>query len=88
MFSGLTTLRKLCNHPDLVTNDYSELCKEGEFTPVIGLPKKRRKKGEGTYQQEQSCGRCTDNNIITSVINGHPLLAECLPMCISFFVPS
>ena len=24
VFSALTTLRKLCNHPDLVTNDYSE----------------------------------------------------------------
>ena len=25
VFSGLMTLRKLCNHPDLVTNDYCEL---------------------------------------------------------------
>lgn len=25
MFAGLTTLRKLCNHPDLVTNEYSLL---------------------------------------------------------------
>ena len=24
VFSGLTKLRKLCNHPDLVTNDYSQ----------------------------------------------------------------
>ena len=29
MFAGLTTLRKLCNHPDLVTNDYSQLVAPG-----------------------------------------------------------
>lgn len=29
MFAGLTTLRKLCNHPDLVTNDYSLLVTPG-----------------------------------------------------------
>lgn len=29
MFAGLTTLRKLCNHPDLVTNDYSQLVTPG-----------------------------------------------------------
>ena len=29
VFAGLTTLRKLCNHPDLVTNDYSQLVTPG-----------------------------------------------------------
>ena len=55
VFSGLMTLRKLCNHPDLVTNDYCELRQlyngeegggrgEGDFT-TIDVPRgKGRKK--------------------------------------------
>ena len=49
------TLRKLCNHPDLVTNDYSELVKlgeengEGDFTMIDITRKKksRKKRSEG-----------------------------------------
>ena len=29
VFAGLSTLRKLCNHPDLITNDYSQLVVPG-----------------------------------------------------------
>ena len=29
IFTGLTVLRKLCNHPDLVTNDYRECATNG-----------------------------------------------------------
>ena len=39
IFSGLMTLRKLCNHPDLVTNDFSELV--------------RNEKGEGEEGEEE-----------------------------------
>lgn len=59
VFSGIITLRKLCNHPDLVTNDYSEqvarevkgtvssMTDEGEEDEdgfdTIPVPKNRRK---------------------------------------------
>ena len=35
VFSGLVTLRKLCNHPDLITNDYSELVAVGMKAPPL-----------------------------------------------------
>ena len=35
VFSGLMTLRKLCNHPDLVTNDYSELITNEKGTRML-----------------------------------------------------
>lgn len=52
MFSGLMALRKLCNHPDLVTNDYCEFHnnsnKEAAETAdglnTITVPRKQRKK--------------------------------------------
>lgn len=52
VFSGLMTLRKLCNHPDLVTNDYSELItnekgedeeEDFEIINISGRKKKKRK---------------------------------------------
>ncbi len=49
VFSGLITLRKLCNHPDLVTNDYSDLVRVGraeeeeDFVVLEAHQKKERK---------------------------------------------
>ena len=43
VFSALMTLRKLCNHPDLVTNDYSE-----QVTPSKGN-KGRANEGQSTF---------------------------------------
>ena len=55
IFSGLMTLRKLCNHPDLVTNDFSELVRnekgegeegeeeEGDFE-ILNVPGRKKKK--------------------------------------------
>lgn len=52
VFSGLMALRKLCNHPDLVTNDYCEYSKVGTSKEVDGpinglstipVPKKRKR---------------------------------------------
>ena len=59
MFSGLTKLRKLCNHPDLVTKEYSqdrqtggngEEEEEEEDGPTLLLdaPPIKRKKGQYT----------------------------------------
>ena len=55
MFSGLTKLRKLCNHPDLVTKEYSQDRQaggEGEEeeeeegpTLLLDAPWVKRKKG-------------------------------------------
>ena len=55
MFSGLTKLRKLCNHPDLVTKEYSQDRQaggEGEEeeeeegpTLLLDAPRTKRKKG-------------------------------------------
>lgn len=44
------TLRKLCNHPDLVTNDYSE-----QVTPN-GSKKDKKKEGQslGDFDDEES----------------------------------
>lgn len=53
VFSGLMTLRKLCNHPDLVTNDYSELItnekgedeeEDFEIINISGRKKKKKRK--------------------------------------------
>ncbi len=61
VFSGLTALRKLCNHPDLVTNDYSECRKQREEgneeeeaarsgCGIITVPKSRkRQRKNGTF---------------------------------------
>ncbi len=46
MFAGLTTLRKLCNHPDLVTNDYSQLVAPGNH--------QARKKGSSAHHAKSS----------------------------------
>lgn len=53
VFSGLMALRKLCSHPDLVTNDYSECRKveaskdgdaeSGGWADAIAVPKRRKK---------------------------------------------
>ena len=47
VFSGLVTLRKLCNHPDLVTGDYSPTAAAGndedcEDFITIDVPKERK----------------------------------------------
>ena len=47
VFSALMTLRKLCNHPDLVTNDYSE-----QVTPGKGS-KGRTNEGQSAYNLDE-----------------------------------
>ena len=66
VFSGLMALRKLCSHPDLVTNDYCEYRKveagkeeedEGLWVGVgtIVVPKAgRRKKRTGEWNSYAS----------------------------------
>jgi len=56
VFSGLMTLRKLCNHPDLVTNDYSELITnekgedEEEDFEIINISGRKKKKRKSVVQ--------------------------------------
>lgn len=57
VFSGLMTLRKLCNHPDLVTNDYSELItnekgdNEEEDFEIINISGRKKKKKRKSIAQ-------------------------------------
>ena len=56
VFSGLMTLRKLCNHPDLVTNDYSELItnekgEEEEDFEIINISGRKKKKKRKSITQ-------------------------------------
>lgn len=48
IFSGLVTLRKLCNHPDLVTNEYR---KGGKC--VVGGKGKSAAEGEGDDSNDE-----------------------------------
>ena len=48
IFSGLVTLRKLCNHPDLVTNEYR---KGGKC--VVGGKGKSAAEGEGDDSDDE-----------------------------------
>ena len=65
IFSALTTLRKLCNHPDLVTNDYSELVRvggelgetdeeDGKDFVMIDTSKKIRRREEAGEEGEEN----------------------------------
>ena len=62
MFAGLTTLRKLCNHPDLVTNDYSQL-----ITPSNHREGKR---GGSTHQAKSSSAESAKATASPEAVNG------------------
>ena len=61
MFAGLTTLRKLCNHPDLVTNDYSQFVTPGNH---------REGKRGSTHQAKSSSAESAKATASPEAVNG------------------
>lgn len=62
MFAGLTTLRKLCNHPDLITNDYSQLVAPGNH--------QEGKKGGSTHHAKNSSADSATAASSSGAVNG------------------
>jgi hypothetical protein len=63
VFAGLTTLRKLCNHPDLVTNDYSRLVAPGNHQAG-------KKGGSAHHAKSSSAESATAAACSSGAVNG------------------